>query len=60
MLLPRGTRYEITGVLTNGRTRFKIHTNSFMYARGINLYRGTRWFILPGETKRRVWERVWN
>jgi hypothetical protein len=47
------THYEVTGVRVDGR-RFKIHTKSWMHAEGINLYRGTRWGVLPSGKRVRI------
>lgn len=52
------TRYEVTGVSVHGK-RFKIVTTNYLYARGINLYRGSVWERLPNGKRRLLW-RVWN
>jgi len=51
--------YEITGVDKEGK-RFKMSTKSHIQAMGINLWRGSVWFIKDGETKRKLVKRVWN
>ena len=54
----KGDVYVVTGVLVNG-SRFKpIRTASWPYARGINLYRGSRWLERDG--KRYLINRVYN
>lgn len=52
-----GDRYEVTGVDREGK-RFKVSYKSWMQAKGINVYRGTRW--LRRGKKRVVIERVFN
>lgn len=37
-------RYEVTGVDRNGK-RFKIVTDSWPHARGINVWRGSKWLV---------------
>lgn len=44
----QGDRYEVTGVDTNG-SRFKKTFSEWSYARGINLYRGSRWLVRGGK-----------
>ena len=52
--------YRVTRILTNGR-RFKaIVTNSYHYAMGINLYRGSVWEKTATGGKWRLIKRVWN
>jgi len=50
--------WEVTGVDVNGK-RFKIVTNNYLYAKGINLYRGSVWQRYSDGTRRLLW-RVWN
>lgn len=50
-------QYKITGVTRNGK-RFRIITDNSTYARGINLWRGTKWELRDGHW--RVLVRVWN
>jgi len=41
-----GVTYEVTGVDRNGK-RFKICTDNHIHALGINLWKGTKWLVLP-------------
>lgn len=50
--------YHITGVDRRGK-RFKIVTNNRIHAEGINLWRGTKWEVLPNG-KRKILVRIWN
>ncbi len=52
------TIYHITGVDTKGK-RFRIITDNVIHAQGINLYRGSKWEILPNG-KRKLLVRVYN
>ena len=52
------TEYHVTGVDTSGK-RFKIVTESWPYASGINLYRGTKWGVKPDGSRIRLTE-VYN
>jgi hypothetical protein len=52
-----GDAYHVTGVDTRGR-RFKIVTTSWMHARGINVWNGSRWLVRDG--RRTLIERVYN
>lgn len=42
-----GDKYLVTGVDRNGK-RFRITTESWPYARGINLWRGNKWLLRDG------------
>jgi hypothetical protein len=59
ILLPAGTVFVVTGITVDGR-RFRVRTPSYYHATGINLYRGTVWYILPNETTRHILYRVFN
>jgi hypothetical protein len=50
--------YIITGIDTRGK-RFRIETSNRIYAEGINLYRGSKWEILPNG-KKKLLVRVFN
>ena len=52
-----GDTYVVTGVDTRGR-RFKRTFDSWRWAAGINLYRGSKWLVRDG--KRRLIQRVCN
>jgi len=52
-----GDVYHVTGVDTRGR-RFKITTASWLHARGINVWNGSRWLVRDG--RRTLIERVYN
>ena len=52
-----GDAYHVTGVDVRGR-RFKIVTTSWAYARGINVWNGSRWLVRDG--RRTLIERVYN
>ena len=54
------TDFKVTGVLVNGKRFPAIHTNSAMYAFGINLYRGTVWEWDHDEGKWRKVKEVYN
>jgi len=49
--------WKVTGVDRSGK-RFKIETDSRMYAHGINLWRGSVWLWVDGKWK--LVKRVWN
>jgi hypothetical protein len=51
-------KYKVTGVDKNGK-RFKIETNSRIYAFGINLWRGSVWG-LQENNKWKLLERIFN
>jgi hypothetical protein len=51
-------RYVVTGVTVTGQ-RFRIITDSFMHAMGINLYRGSVW-VQNDTGKRKLIKRVYN
>ena len=51
-------KYHVTGVDVTGK-RFKIVTNNRIHAEGINLWRGTKWEVLPNG-KRKILVRIWN
>lgn len=51
-------RYVATGLDAQGR-RFRIASHIWLHIQAINIYRGTRWGILPSG-KRVVLERVYN
>lgn len=53
-----GDSYVVTGVLTSGRRFPAIHCQDWRHARGINLYRGSKWLVRDG--KRYLIQRVWN
>lgn len=42
-----GDKYVVTGVDTTGR-RFSITCGSWFYARGVNVWRGTKWLKRDG------------
>jgi len=44
----QGDKYHVTGVDVNGK-RFKIETDDWTYAAGINLYRGSKWLVRGGK-----------
>jgi len=48
---PELGKYIVTGLDVRGK-RFAIHTDSYIHAMGINLYRGTVWEIKNGKRKR--------
>ena len=50
--------YHVTGVDVSGK-RFKIVTNNAVKAFGINLYRGSVWFVSEGKP-RKLLKRVFN
>ena len=50
--------YHITGLLYNSRKRFRRTTDNFMFAMGINLWRGSVWKVTNG--KRKLLKRVYN
>ena len=50
--------YHITGLLYNSRKRFRRTTDNFMFAMGINLWRGSVWTVTNG--KRKLLKRVYN
>lgn len=52
-------RYHITGVRIDGK-RFKLVTSNPIHAFGINLWRGSVWFVPAGTGKRRLVKRVMN
>jgi len=52
-------RYEVTGTRECGRRRFKIITRCAWTCMCINIWRGTRWAVMPSG-KRRVITRVFN
>lgn len=43
-----GDFYEVTGVDVYGK-RFRIVSNTWWHAEGINLYRGTKWLVRNGK-----------
>ena len=43
----QGDKYHVTGTTTDGR-RFKIVTESWKHASGVNLYRGSKWLVRGG------------
>ncbi len=53
----QGDKYVVTGVDCNGK-RFRIWTDNWMHARGINVFKGTRWLLRCG--KRWVIESITN
>lgn len=53
----QGDKYLITGVDVNGK-RFRSVYDNWAFARGINLYRGSRWLLRGG--KRFLITRVFN
>ena len=54
----KGDKYEVTGVLRNGRRFKKISFARYDWAEAINLWRGSRWLVRGG--KRYLIERVVN
>jgi hypothetical protein len=52
-----GDKYVVTGTDRRGK-RFRITTNSWLHARGINLWRGTKWLERAG--KRYLLTRAFN
>jgi hypothetical protein len=40
----QGDTYQVTGVDRNGK-RFRITTDTWRHASGINLWRGTKWLV---------------
>ena len=52
-----GDKYVVTGVTTDGQ-RFRQSYTAWFWARGINLYRGSKWLLRDG--KRWLIQRVWN
>lgn len=51
--------YIVTGILTTGK-RFKaIHTDSYIYAISINLYRGSVWEVDENGARHLI-KRVYN
>lgn len=52
------TVYHITGVDCSGK-RFKIVTDNRIHAEGINVWRGTKWEVLPNGN-RKVIACIWN
>lgn len=50
--------YEVTGVDRNGK-RFKIATDSWQHANGINLWRGSKWLVRH-DGKRELIQTVFN
>ncbi len=53
----RGDKYVVTGTDRHGK-RFRITTNNWPHAKGINLWRGTKWLVREG--KRHMITRVFN
>lgn len=49
--------YLVTGTTTNGK-RFSVATKTWAHARGINVWRGSKWLIRDG--KRHLIQRVTN
>jgi hypothetical protein len=43
-----GDKYVVTGVDCSGK-RFSIWTENWLYAKGINVYNGTRWLLRGGK-----------
>tara|TARA_R100001244_G_scaffold68739_2_gene56190 strand:- start:668 stop:850 length:183 start_codon:yes stop_codon:yes gene_type:complete len=53
MNLDKGVvKYKVTGVLRNARRFRAIHTDSYMHAVGINLWRGSVWSMDDGKWRR--------
>ena len=57
---PTRHAYDITGLLYNNSTRFKLTTVSPRYALGINLWRGSVWQRDFTTGKRKLVKRVCN
>jgi len=57
ILIQKGDKFIVTGVTITGQ-RFKKVFDSFMWADGINLWRGSVWLLRNG--KRTLLKRVWN
>ena len=49
--------YLVTGTTTNGK-RFAVTTKSWAHARGINVWRGSKWLVRDG--KRHLIQRITN
>jgi hypothetical protein len=45
--------YHVTGVDCSGK-RFKIVTNNALHARGINVWRGTKWGVRKDGTRKKL------
>ena len=43
----QGDRYLVTGIDLSGK-RFRIEKTNWLYANGINVYRGSRWLVRGG------------
>jgi hypothetical protein len=54
----RLSHYLITGIDIYGK-RFRIITDSYLYALGINVWKGTKWFV-DVYGRRQVWQRITN
>ncbi len=54
------TSFVVTGVLYNTRKRFKNTYNSWQWASGVNLWRGSVWGIRKDTGKRQLLKRVYN
>jgi hypothetical protein len=50
--------YVVTGVTVHGKRFRPLYTDSYIYAMGINLWRGSVWKLENG--KRRLIKRVYN
>lgn len=50
--------YHVTGVTVTGE-RFKIVTDNYIHAMGINLWRGSVWEVQASGKRRRI-KQVWN
>jgi hypothetical protein len=44
----KGDQYVVTGVTTNGK-RFRRITDNWIFAEGINLWRGSKWLLRDGK-----------
>ena len=53
------TKYVVTGTLVSGKRFEAIHTDNFIHAMSINLYRGNVWKV-DENGKRKVIKSVWN
>lgn len=51
-------RYIVTGLLYNSNKRFRSIYNSYAFAMGINLWRGSVWHEVNG--KRKLIKRIYN
>jgi hypothetical protein len=56
----KGKSFVVTGVYAYSNRRFApIHTDSYIHAMSINLWKGTVWVVLPNGKRKKIKE-VWN